>query len=204
MAYVLGFFAADGNLTEGKRGNYYIEFTSCDKIILEKIKLLLDSTHKITGRKRKREWRVAYRLQIGNKNMFSDLTKLGITTKKSKALKLPSVPPKYFRDFLRGYFDGDGSVTFGYFKRSDRKSKSPILLTRFSSGSEEFLSALQRKLKGTIASTGSLKYYSGAWRLSYSTNDSKKLFKLMYGLDSDDLIFLKRKYNIYLKAGLRV
>lgn len=31
MAYVLGFFAADGTLTVGKRGNCYIELTSCDK-----------------------------------------------------------------------------------------------------------------------------------------------------------------------------
>ena len=41
MAYVLGFFAADGNLTIGKRGNYYLEFNSTDKDIIEKIRSFL-------------------------------------------------------------------------------------------------------------------------------------------------------------------
>ncbi len=38
MAYVLGFFVADGNLTINPRGSRYIEFSSCDKEIIEKRK----------------------------------------------------------------------------------------------------------------------------------------------------------------------
>ena len=52
MAYVLGFFAADGNLTLGKRGNHFIEFTSCDKEIIEKIREAMGCTHKISIRER--------------------------------------------------------------------------------------------------------------------------------------------------------
>ena len=48
MAYVLGFFAADGCLTiNRKRGNKYIEFVSTDKDIIEKIRYCLQSGHKI-------------------------------------------------------------------------------------------------------------------------------------------------------------
>jgi len=57
MAYVLGFFCADGNLTIGKRNNHYIEFTNCDKDILEKIRKTLGSNHKISKHKRKNKQR---------------------------------------------------------------------------------------------------------------------------------------------------
>lgn len=202
MAYVLGFFAADGNLTLGKRGNHYIEFTSCDKDLLEKIKVALCSNHKIATRKRVSGWKTSYRLQIGSKTMFYDLVGFGFTPRKSLILKMPFVPVKYFSNFLRGYFDGDGNVIFGYFRKSDRKSVSPVLLTRLSSGSKGFLLALQKRLRRLIHTTGSLQHWSGAWYLQYSTNDSKKVSKLMYGSNPSGLIFLKRKYTIYLKAGV--
>ncbi len=109
------------------------------------------------------------------------------------------MPKKYFSHFVRGYFDGDGNVCFGFFKKYDRKSKSPALLTRFTSGSKIFLEDLKIKLNNLILINGSLHYYSKAWRLSYSTNASKKLFSFMYK-NANGLIYLKRKYNIYLKA----
>ena len=38
MAYVLGFFTADGNMIKNKRGSHFIEFYSTDRDIIEKIK----------------------------------------------------------------------------------------------------------------------------------------------------------------------
>ncbi|PIP28260.1 MAG: hypothetical protein COX29_02045 [Candidatus Moranbacteria bacterium CG23_combo_of_CG06-09_8_20_14_all_35_22] len=52
MAYVLGFFAADGCMIKNNRGAYFIEFQITDKDILLKIKKLLGSNHKITERKK--------------------------------------------------------------------------------------------------------------------------------------------------------
>src|SRR3989344_557095 len=37
MAYVLGFFAADGSMIPHKNGGHYIEFTSTDRILLEHV-----------------------------------------------------------------------------------------------------------------------------------------------------------------------
>ena len=204
MAYILGFFTADGNMIKNKRGAHFIEFEITDKDLLEKIRKLLNSNHKITARKRNNNYKTSYRLQIGSKTIFNDLLKLGLTSNKSKTIKLPKIPTKYFSHFVRGYFDGDGNVTFGFFKKSDRKSKSPVLLTRFTSGSKNILETLKEKLIGLLKTTGSLCYSkNNAWVLSYSTNDSKRLFKFMYSNDNTkNLIYLKRKYNIYLAAGV--
>jgi len=55
MAYVLGFFAADGNMTKNKRGAHFIEFQSTDKEILDKIKRTLNSNLNIGEYQPKRE-----------------------------------------------------------------------------------------------------------------------------------------------------
>lgn len=71
MAYVLGFFAADGCLTENKiRGNKYIEFVSTDYEIIDKIKRTLKSEHKISIKSGNPRWKKAHRLQIGSKKIF--------------------------------------------------------------------------------------------------------------------------------------
>lgn len=202
MAYVLGFFAADGNLTKGKRDNCYIEFSSCDLEIIEKIRGVLESNHKILKRKRSEPAKDLYRLQIGSKRVFKRMLELGFTTQKSLVMKMPSVPEKYFGDFTRGYFDGDGNVSFGYYKKPWRKSGFHVLLTRFTCGSKRFLLSLRECLHVEIGTGGSLSYYGSAWRLSYNANDSRRLFTFMHRGDLKNLIYLKRKYSIYLKAGV--
>lgn len=202
MAYVLGFFTADGNMIRNKRGAHFVEFQITDGNLLKQIRKSFGSNHKITKRKRGEKRKMVYRLQIGSKIIFNDLIKLSLTPNKSKTVNLPNVPDKYFFHFTRGYFDGDGNVTFGFFKKSDRKSKSPVLLTRFISGSKAILENLKNKLMNLIDTKGSL-YYSpnNAWRLSYSTNDSKKLFDFMYkDVGVKNLIYLRRKYKIYERA----
>jgi len=178
MAYILGFFAADGNLTIGKRGNYYIEFTSCDKDILEKIKNEIGSNHKISLRKwQKQNHKDCFRIQIGSKVMFQDLINLGFKPRKSSKLIYPQIPPPYFPHFVRGYFDGDGHVVSGIYKKRDRKKNSKLLFSGFTSGTKKFLERLKNDLtKHNIVKGGTL-YYQKGYRLNFSINDSLNLYK---------------------------
>lgn len=200
MAYVLGFFAADGSMYRTNRETCFIEFQITDADLLKEIQLLLGSDHKIAVRKRAAKWKPIYRLQIGSKMIFADLGHLGFTQDKSKTIRLPKIPKKYFPDFLRGYFDGDGNVIFGYFKKSDRKSLSRAFLTRFTSGSRLFLADIQKRLS-PLSITGSLYAHNGAWLLSYSSHASEKLFRFMYRNNAvSSLIYLERKYRIFEDA----
>jgi len=199
MAYILGFLCADGCIFINPRGSHYIGFYSNDKILIGKIKKCLDSDHKVSERlPRKRVPKKSYELQIGSKEMFNDLANIGITQNKSKVLSFPNIPDLYFADFVRGYFDGDGSVACGYYNKSDRSLKSPALLVRFISGSRKFLEGLQGRLNG-LGINGSVIYYSGAYRLSYSTRASRKLFNFMYNTDNNTDLYLKRKFATFLK-----
>ncbi len=199
MAYVLGFFAADGCMIKNNRGAHFIEFQITDKDILLKIKKLLGSNHKITERKNNIKWKMAYRLQIGSKKMFEDLIALGMTSRKSNTLKLPIIPKKYFNHFVRGYFDGDGNVYIH--KRKDRKGKLS-LLAGFTCGSEVFLEKIFSELKKTAnIKKGSLYCKNNIYYcLYFSTNDSVSLYNFMYNQCGDLFLLRKReRFEKYLK-----
>src|SRR3989344_237214 len=75
MAYVLGYFAADGSMIKNNHGGYYIEFTSTDRTILEQVCRVSNSSHKISERPLRNEvWKRQYRVQVGSRYWFNDLS----------------------------------------------------------------------------------------------------------------------------------
>jgi intein-encoded DNA endonuclease-like protein len=195
MAYVLGFFTADGNMIRNKRGAHFISIEITDRDLLIKIRTAIGSNHKIGIRKSiNKRWKENYRLQIGSKAMFNDLIKLGLTPNKSKTIKLLKIPIKYFSDFVRGYFDGDGNVCISNYKRADRNfKKSRTLISGFTSGSKEFLSELFIKLKKLAKVNGGTLHEHSGYRLYFSVKDSLIMYKFMYNNLRNNLFLLRKK-----------
>lgn len=112
-AYVLGFMYADGYIS-GK----YVGFKQSvkDREILEKIRNALKSQHKIgeyINNSGYGQGNTYCSFAISSEKMVSDLEKLGVLYNKSKILEFPTceqVPEELLRHFVRGYFDGDGSI----------------------------------------------------------------------------------------------
>jgi len=194
MAYVLGYFAADGCMIENKRGAHFIEFVSTDKILVDQVQRVVMSNHSISLRERGKNAKTAFRLQIGSKEWFNDLTELGFTTSKSNTLHFPSVPPRFLGDFVRGYFDGDGCVYFKEHWSKWHRKNVWVLTTRFTSGSKAFLAGLHNELRDRGLSGG---YYNlkkkGAYDLVFSRRDSLALYRLMYNTAEVPDLFLPRK-----------
>lgn len=201
MAYVLGYFAADGDMSINPQGSRYIAFISTDYNLLCKIQRVMDSKHHIGLRKsNSATWKNRYRFQIGSKKIFQDLIDLDLTPNKSKSLQFPKIPKEHLSHFIRGYFDGDGCVSFGFYKRPKRKNFTTYLLTRFTSGSKLFLKNLFNILiKNAELKGGSLYKGDRCFRLTYSTHDSLRLYKFMYS-NVTNRLYLKRKYSIFQKA----
>jgi hypothetical protein len=121
MAYVLGFFTADGSMYKTMRGTHFIEFQITDRELLLQVQKTLGSNHKISDRGiRSNHRKKIYRLQIGSKAIFESLIDLGFMQNKTNIVRLPTIPREYFCDFLRGYLDGDGNIMFGYYRKPGR------------------------------------------------------------------------------------
>jgi hypothetical protein len=197
MAYILGFFAADGCMFRSRRGGYFIEFQITDRELLEAMRQALDSNHHIATLPVEVRERPKFRLQIGSKVWFEDLLRLGMTPKKSHTLMMPDIPVEHLRHFVRGYFDGDGNVYANEYARKGRKNPSITLLTGFTSGSRGFLEAFHERLRVVgIVSGGSVFDREEYSRLHYSVWDSCNLYRFMYNGEESSLC-LKRKKAIF-------
>lgn len=196
MAYVLGFFAADGNLIKSKRGGHFFNIEIGDKDLLLAIQEVLGSDHVISERPKKQPHHSAlYRLQIGSREIYQDLVNLGFTVNKSLRMKLPQIPEPFFGDFVRGYFDGDGNVWAGIIHKG-RKVWSRAISTGFTSGCRDFLADLHKSLQRRGIQGGSLSKKAKGHSLKYSTNDSLKIYKIMYDRLHSKL-FLERKRIVF-------
>ncbi|MDP2905805.1 MAG: LAGLIDADG family homing endonuclease [Candidatus Omnitrophota bacterium] len=200
MAYVLGYFAADGSMYANPRGAKYITFSSIDREMLEKVKRCLNSKHKIALRKRYNDnWQDSYTFQIGSKEMYSDMIKLGFMQNKARRFHLPKVPKKYMNHFIRGHFDGDGSISCGYTKIKARNYKMvPYVSSCFASANLSFLREIYKVLKENAGLAGGHIDKKGG-HLAYSKSDSIKLFYYMYRNATKDQ-YLERKYTKFLQA----
>ncbi|KKS20864.1 MAG: hypothetical protein UU77_C0014G0013 [candidate division WWE3 bacterium GW2011_GWC1_41_7] len=113
MAYVLGFWYADGHMRHEK--SYRIYFTSKDKEHLISIKKLLETNSPLTA-----YGGSCVTLVVHSKRLFQDLLLLGGVPGKSNVITFPKIPPQFLPDFIRGYFDGDGSVHRIVYKASKK------------------------------------------------------------------------------------
>ncbi|MEK7184657.1 MAG: hypothetical protein AAB683_00785 [Patescibacteria group bacterium] len=196
MSYILGFLFADGNIIKTKRNTHFTSLYTADYDLLHAMRGFIGSNHKIS--ERRSETGVVYVVQIGSKELFNDLILLGLTPNKARRMELPKIPKKYAKDFVRGYFDGDGNVWSGL-TNTTRKRKTKTILVAFTSASVGFLHSLFLLLKKQGLIGGSLfKSKKGNYgRLQYSTLDALKSYKIMY--NKSDKLFLNRKKLVFEK-----
>jgi len=201
MAYTLGYLYADGSLEDAAyiRGKY-VRVSSVEKNNIVKIKNWLNSKHTIVSQApTSKNGKTRYLLRIGNRELYNDLINLGLYPNKSLTIRFPNIQKKFLSHFVRGYFDGDGCVRISMRKGKKHTFVLSKLCSVFTSGSKVFLEELARQIKNAI-NTKLLKVYNGhsSYMLSYTTEDSIRLFKFMYG-KVDQAVYLTRKAAIYSK-----
>jgi hypothetical protein len=199
MAYVVGYFAGDGSMYVNPNGSRYIEFTSIDYIQLEHVRKLLSAEHQIRLRRRNKAgpgWKPAFRVQIGGDELFEQLSRLGFTPNKDQSLVFPRVPADCVGSFVRGYFDGDGCISFGWYQQPNRNKKPLFVQAMFSSGSFTFLKALDLAIQAaTGISPGYLRErkVEGHYLCYQRRKELPKLYYFMYPADLSPDQYLARK-----------
>ena len=204
MAYVLGFLYADGCIVDAVSSRtQYIQFNSNDKEILEKIRRVMESGHPLGVRPphpviHKNGTYISaesFILRIGSRKMFNDLIHFGIIPNKSKIIKFPTIPNKHLGPFIRGYFDGDGSIVF---------NKKRWIRIVFTSGSKDFLGQLSNKLSKALGIRRRL-VRLGHWsyQLYYFTQEGLKILRFIYRDAEKNRLYLDRKYSFYKKLSVK-
>lgn len=201
MAYILGYFAADGSMYKNPRGGCYISFTSCDLELIQTVKRILNVSNRIeTYQSEHLNWKLRYTLQIGSKIVFKKFLELGFTPAKSLSLVFPRIPDNFVNHFIRGYFDGDGNAYYKLSKRGGRNGYAKHLHFSIRCGSKQFLKTTRMTIKCLYKIPGSLYYHSNAFSLAYAGKNVVKLYGFLY--PNKSLLHLTRK-RLKLEKGIR-
>lgn len=117
-AYFLGLLYADGSMSN-KKSSCAIKLKEEDKHILEEFKNDIGIDKPLYYRKSelvkgtKYIGKAQYKLELCSEELTKDLKKLGVVPNKGDSIRFPKedvVPKKYIKDFIRGWFDGDGCI----------------------------------------------------------------------------------------------
>ncbi|MFA5360776.1 MAG: LAGLIDADG family homing endonuclease [Candidatus Paceibacterota bacterium] len=201
MSYVLGYITADGCISIDKRRKdnpLTLNITSVEKKHLYRIRKAFSSTHKIS-KKPGGYTNVAYQFQARNPIITQDLIKLGILPRKSHNLGPIKVPNKYFSDFVRGFFDGDGTVYIYTVNGTPQikagfVSSSLPFITRFN---QQLCENLNIPTKSIHKEVDKRKSRMARYNICFYIDDCEKLANFMY--ENSLTLFLPRKHRIFKK-----
>lgn len=203
-AYWLGFLYADGCINRYYRNEKLkamnLELTLCDedKEHLQKLIRCLETNIPIREKKVKFKDKIyiSHRVSINCTKMCYDLIELGCTPQKTYDVKFPTyeqVPYKYMRDFIRGFFDGDGCICTTIM---NNKPHIELVLTGMSGMLQsiaDFLIAEKiLRVKPKLHKDDRSKAYS---MYMYGEDAVKDILDYLY---KDSKIYLDRKYQKYI------
>lgn len=190
--YWAGFIAADGCVDSKNRLRIMLKYDDISH--LEKFKEYLKSTHAISINTTTYN-RCSFELTNPYIVDMLDIN-FNIVPNKTATLQFPKfIPSKYMVHYIRGYFDGDGSICESF---SNKNSITTSIYATFASGSKEFSEDLFAYLGNKLNLGGHLQEFKDSvkWQLKYNTNDAKTLLSYMY---EDSNVYLDRKYALYQK-----
>jgi len=176
LAYAIGLIATDGCLSSD---GLLIDLTSKDKEQLLNFSKCLGVNFNI-GNKWKRNGNKHLRIQFKNRIFYNFLLSVDLTPRKSLTIGKLKIPDKYFFDFLRGCFDGDGCF-YSYW--DPRWRSSHMFYLTFSSASKNHVLWQQEEIyhhllvKGHISKS---KRLGSIYNLRYAKKETLEIIKKMY------------------------
>jgi hypothetical protein len=190
-AYFLGLLFADG--TNDGYSRIAISLQSEDAYILESLKNLISPDSKVKNYpSRCKNCKPQTFLYLYSKNLSKSLSALGCIQNKSKSMNMPSIPKHMLHHFIRGYFDGDGSVGF-------REYPSRVFTVNFTS-CVDFLTQLKINLENLGFYVSKIRMDKrNSYTASFGISKYENILKFYRWLYKDATYFLTRKKNKFDK-----
>lgn len=199
-AYFLGLLYADGCHYE-ELSCITLSLQEEDVEILEKLNLIIGSDRPlmlVKHSKYKSTLKDQFKLSLNSKHISHSLSKLGLMSRKSLILQFPTeeqVPRYLLKHFIRGYFDGDGSISYWVEKKSKALRFDCSIVS-----TEDFCNSLASYIKDELNILTKIKTRFKKHNTSTRNiliKGKKMIHKFMSWLYEDATIFLQRKYKKY-------
>ena len=200
-AYILGFLWADG-CNFPKKGTISMSLEEQDKDILECIRNEVGSERPLEfiDYSQKHDfgyvYKDQYRLLLFSTHMCKTLESIGMVPNKSLIVTFPKISSHLIRHFIRGLFDGDGSVYRRKYKNRNSYQHT-LTITSTLMLCEELVSIVKTELDVNchIYDASNRNGITKVFNIS-GKNQIKKFMDWIY--DGADLK-LQRKYNRYIQ-----
>ena len=194
-AQVLGFISADGCITESKNGQRALKITlhNQDLKYLEWIKQELKYTGPIRSRFQKKTKTTYVSLDITSSQMFEDLTRLGVTVRKTLTLNPPpehALSDDLFPSYVRGLFEGDGCIFLG----GKYGTEAQISIA----GTRSVLTIIRDYVIHELLITCSVSKIKGKRCYIFVVNGNRQILKFLNLIYDKSQFQMKRKYEKYL------
>lgn len=198
-AYILGFISSDGYINR-KLNHIKVDLKYIDKDILLKIKDAMEYTGEIKEYSyRNKVSNYEYenkicRLIICNKKLVDSLYEYGVVQCKSNTIGFPfnKIETELYRHYIRGYFDGDGSISI-------YKEKNNSLSLNITS-SDKMCCDIKNILENIFVGVKIYKYHRKESNKNNSTiiiSNKKYVTDIMNWMYNKSNIYLDRKYHKY-------
>ncbi len=199
-AYWLGFIFADGYIygapLDATKTRIDWNFELCtkgeDKSHMEKFAKAINYNKELKITKSDKQGHTRCRVCLSSKILWKQLYSLGCTPRKSLTLKFPDEnifkSKDLIRHFIRGYFDGDGCIT--YLDKEHTIPSYQIL------GTKEFLESILKYLK--IDEVLFHNHNNNGESTMFFHGTGRKAMDLFHKLYDNCSIYLNRKYERFI------
>lgn len=185
LAYIIGLFLSDGSISDYYKWKmYYVSICSSDEDIINKILKITKCSRKPYNDKR--SIKTVKNIKFSGKRIWSFFKDLGFDNNKSFSAKVPKQIPKYlYFHFIRGIFDGDGSVSI----RKENGRFYPHVNVVGTRNTVCFIGKI-------IPCYNTIDEVNGLWRIHYNGENVIEFLNLIY---SKSNFHMNRKHKIYLE-----
>jgi hypothetical protein len=187
MAYITGFITGDGCI-HNKRPYLMIELKKSDRCVIEYIRDSIKPEAKIYDRNRHNDefsWSSS-RLVLFSQPIINSLKQYSIFPNKTGKHKLDfDIPEKYIWDYVRGFFDADGSVFY----------RHGLINSKLVCKSKDFIYSIH----DLIENLGTINCHKGLYSIAICYKESLILGQKMY---RDEEFCLQRKKDRFMNPRL--
>lgn len=181
MAYILGILASDGTIKKD-RNEIKLTLQRDDKEILEKIYKELEMRREIKDYEDRKGHKNSS-LVISSSTIKKDLAKYGIIPQKTFNLVFPkNLNKKYWIDYIRGFFDGDGCIC--------QKNDGHVMFSLYCACKEFLLDIVNFLYQEYDIPRKDIYKHGNIYKIEYSKKATEQIYNILYTPNS---LFMKRK-----------